>query len=269
MEKIKLKNEWYFESINDMIYTLKEAPVISGRDTDSNQSCDNGDWCDTKNYEEAEKCMLGGRIYDDIYKYTYKQLNKKQNNKKNKQNYGVQGYNVCVPLYLNGVPECMITSKKRINNKIYNIVYNCAASGYVSSETIMNTTKKVMKRVIDLEKRGIRVNLYVVQPWSEDKVYMVMLKIKSSNEKLNIKKICFPLCSSSFMRRIGFACAEKLFKEDITHSCYGTPINQHIYNMNDKEIKKMRKYIEKKIKTNKYELWDYEGNYDDKEEDKD
>lgn len=264
MGKIKLKNQWYFGSINDLIYTLKEAPVISDRRNGSADDGNGGRWCDTKDYEEAEKCMLGGRIYEDIYKYTYKQLNK-QNNKKNKQNYGVQGYNVCVPLYLNGVPECMITSKKIINNKIYNIVYNSSVAGYVSGDRIVEATKKVITRVIELEKRGVRVNLYITSPADDDNtIYTITTKIKGCNEKLNIKKICFPLCSSSFERRIYFRCAERLFKDDITNN-YGGVVNTSV--SSDSEIKKLKKILTKQISTDNFEMWDINGNCDDEDKD--
>lgn len=237
-----------FNSISELMNELDNAPEIDERGTASSDTDRGSDWCDTKTYEEAHDAMLFGKMYDnlstDLNKY------KTSGSKEKNNNYlDVVGYNVVVPLAIQNVPNCMINKKRTINNKIVTILYNCSVPAHVSSETIMKTTTELMKNIIRLEKDGYRVNLYVCQYNSDSSGFGYVLKLKTDRETLNIKKLCFPLVSSSFLRRIDFRIKERLFKDWIGWG-YGCAIF-------DKEG--VEKLVQKTLRIKHYECWNYEG----------
>ena len=236
-----------FESISELMKELDNAPVIPGRDNSSEKEADS-EWCDTDTYQEAHDAIINGKMYDniptDLNKYRTKGCKEKNNT-----HLDVVGFAPVVPLALQNVPLCMVNKKKTINNKIVTIIYNCSTPWHVSSSTIMKTTAELMKNVIELEKDGYRVNLYVCEYNDNGSGFGFVLKLKTDREILNIKKLCFPLVSSSFLRRIAFRICERLYKDWIG-SGYG-----HAAFCEDG----VKKLINNTLRLQHYECWNWEG----------
>ena len=240
-------NMLQFESISELMKALDESEVIDGRDNSSEAERD-GDWCDTRTYEEAHDAMINGKMYDniptDLNKYKTKGCKEKNNSY-----LDVVGFAPVVPLALQNVPLCMVNKKKTINNKIVTIIYNCSTPCSVSSSTIMETTAELMKNIIQLEKDGYRVNLYVCEYCNNGNGFGFVLKLKTDREILNIKKLCFPLVSSSFLRRIAFRVCERLYKDWIG-SGYGHAT------FDEDGVKRL---INNTLRLQHYECWNYQG----------
>ena len=236
-----------FNSISELMRELDAAPSIPSRDNSSDD--DRGsDWCDTRSYQEAHDYMLYGRDYKDINT----NLNAYKTNgckEKNNTYLDVVGFAPVVPLALQNVPTAMINKRRTINNKIVTILYNCSVPWNVKSEEIMKTTTELMKNIIKLEKDGYRVNLYICQYNDNDSGYGYVLKLKTDREVLNIKKLCFPLVSSSFLRRIDFRVKERLFKDWIG-SGYGHA---------SFDRQGVEQLVAKTLRIKHYECWNYEG----------
>ena len=241
-------NMLYFSSINDLMEALDSAPVISGRSSSSEKDGNDGSWCDTASWNEAHDAILVGKVYDglktDLGKYKTNGCKEQ-----NKRFLSVEGYNVIVPLYLQGIPTCMVNQKKSINNKIVNIYYECSAPWNVSGDELVKAATNLFKKVIELEQDGYRVNLFLMEVNIDDDGYCYIIKLKSDRETLNIKKLCFPIVSSSFLRRIGFRVKERLFKDWIGGG-YGHAI------FSEKLVKQC---VQKLTRTQHYEVWNYEG----------
>lgn len=244
-------NQLLFNSISELMGALDSAPVIHDREDYSDERDSGSDWCDTTSYKEAHDLIIAGKMYDGLSGNLnkYKTPGSKE---KNKTYNDVVGYNVVVPLYLQNVPTCMVNKRKTINNKIVTILYDCAAPGSVSQNQLIKTATELMRNIIKLEKDGYRVNLYVMcycnSSISSDH-FGFILKLKNDRETLNIKKLCFPLISSSFLRRIDFRVKERLYKDWIGHG-YG------LANSTEEELKT---FIYNMLKIKRYELWNYKG----------
>lgn len=142
----------------------------------------------------------------------------------------VAGFQAIVPLYLAGVPTSMVNTKiVPVKQKVLNIVklinYNCS----IKTETIVNESIKALTVVKRLEQQGYRCNLYI--GWGDSgrhgagREIVTKIKIKSSNEKLNISKLAFPLVHPSMLRRLLFRLLEVY--PNVTsefRSGYGYPI---------------------------------------------
>lgn len=237
-------NYLVFNSIHELVEKL-DASTDLGRD-DSSDDYRGGDWCDTDSYDEAKMYLTQGRLYDDLGADIERYRTKGTASKRSAE-MSVQGHTVVVPLYLQGIPNNMITNKKKINNKIITIVYSPQAPHYVSNDDLIKGATKLFKNIVSLESEGYRVNLYVVE-CNNDR-YGYALKLKTDRETLNIKKMCFPLISSSFLRRIGFRIKERLYKDWIGGG-YGSGIFE--YNEYDRFIKQY-------LKVRNYEIWNYKG----------
>lgn len=237
-------NNLVFNSIHELVERLDNSTEISYRDN-SSDSHRGGSWCDTYDYDEARMCLLQGRIYDtlgaDIENYRTKGTATKRLNK-----LDVVGHTVVVPLYLQGIPNSMISNKRVINNKIVTIFYSPQAPHYVDQEDLINGASKLFKNIISLEEQGYRVNLYVIE--CQDG-YGYCIKLKTDRETLNIKKLCFPLVSSSMLRRIGFRIKERLYKDWIGGG-YGSGCFSY---------REYDRFIQTNLRIRNYEIWNYQG----------
>lgn len=245
---MKNSNFLLFNSISELMEQLDNAPKIPDR-YDASEDTDRGSsWCDTSTWQEAHDAIIAGKMYDglngDLDKYRTNGSKEKSN-----QYLDVVGYNVVVPLQLQNIPTCMVNKKKTINNKIVTIIYKDDVPAGVNQDRIIENATELMRNIIKLERDGYRVNLYIMGYNSNDSGYGFILKLKNDRETLNIKKLCFPLISSSFLRRIDFRIKERLYKDWI-----GGGYGHASFDREDVE-----NFIYKMLKIHHYEVWDYTG----------
>ena len=246
MGTLNKSNNLIFNSIHELVEELDNSYEISGRG-DSADARDRGrSWVDTEDYNEARMYLVNGRIYDglgvDIEKYRTKGTATKRLNK-----LDVVGHTVVVPLYLQGIPQNMISNKRVINNKIITIFYSPQAPHYVDQNDLIEGASRLFKNIISLEEQGYRVNLYVIE--CNDHKFGYCIKLKTDRETLNIKKLCFPLVSSSMLRRIGFRIKERLYKDWIGGG-YGSGMFSY---------QEYDRFIKKHLRLRNYEIWNYKG----------
>jgi len=123
----------------------------------------------------------------------------------------VQGFQPIVPLYLAGVPQNMFSTKfKPMQKKVITIDKDVCYSAGVDSSEIVEESTKALAIVKKLESQNYRVNLNIVFcPESfRGQRFCFKIKIKNSNERLNIGKMSFPLVHPSMLRRLLFRLEE-------------------------------------------------------------
>lgn len=174
------------------------------------------------------------------------------NRMQNKTIYDTVGFQVSVPRYLNGIPTSMINQKKVVvKNKIIDISKHIGYYSKESTEKIEKESIKALTLINELEKSGFRINLYVVAPseiainlslsniygdengeWAKNEnpqKIMLKVKIKGSNERLNVSKMAFPLVHPSMLRRLKFRWLETFEK---VHPAFTVGYGRSIYNTN-------------------------------------
>ena len=118
----------------------------------------------------------------------------------------------------------MNITTRRVNtkSKVLNMIVCVTVPGGVSSNTIIDINGKILQNVIELERGGFNVNLYVVDltKYKKHDSTCIMVKIKSSNERLNLLKVSYPLVHPSFLRRHIFAVQERLSDIEGTYGRY-------------------------------------------------
>lgn len=217
----EINDTFYFESVYDFVQSLKENKPKRGR-RNSSESTDDNDWAGTKNIDEAYELATNGwdKGLDDLDKEISKI---KSDGNKIKDKLDVVGYQVNVPLYLNGVHQNMIRKEpSEVKNKIINIVWaNGISCGY-SANDILKGSCEVVAHISNLEQMGYRTNIWLlVGSGTGSKETRGLIKIKGDSERFNVKKMIFPLVHPSMLRRLCFRFDEVFPADDVTHDGYG------------------------------------------------
>lgn len=169
--------------------------------------------------ERHEKDFMGVDSYGEAcdllkngYQPTVEKLNTalknsvKSSQKRIKFENAVAGFAPIVPLALQGVPNNMLDMRmKPIKCKVVDVYYDMTANCGVDKDDLLKAGQKVLSAIIELEKQGYRINLYAVQDYSDsDTSDLMVVKVKSSDKPLDLKRISFPLTHPAFFRCIGF-----------------------------------------------------------------
>ena len=162
----------------------------------------------TKDFSEAVELFKNG--WSDMATKLVQKLkvieSKTEPMMKPKNVLGVAGYQAIVPLYLQGVPNNMVTKKMTpVKQKVITLNKSIDYNGGVSADQIIEESIKAMQIIKKLEAQGYRCNLNIVIGSSEPDIKLyVKVRIKSANEKLNVSKLAFPLVHPSMLRRLFF-----------------------------------------------------------------
>jgi len=157
-------------------------------------------------YSEALNLLNNGYapVIDEITKDI--KFNKKGESKRISFENSVSGFAPIVPLAMMGVPNNMINmTMKPIKAKVIDVYYNISFSAYVTPDEIKNTGKNLLVSIMDLEKQGYKFNLYAMSTFASEKdADILVIKIKSSNTPIDLKRMSFPLTHPAFFRCIAF-----------------------------------------------------------------
>lgn len=123
----------------------------------------------------------------------------------------VVGHSVHVPNYLAGVPMTMINSRRVAirNSKVLNIIYNSTFACGVQPHEVVEVGVKILTYIKNLESSGYRVNLYVMKCAKSSKEKLsAIIRIKDSEQYLNITKTAYPMINPEFSRKHFFRMIE-------------------------------------------------------------
>ena len=124
----------------------------------------------------------------------------------------VVGFMPNIPNYILGIPTNMIRDNRTmINSKVLNIFINISAAWYIDKEDIKRNAAKYVYAINRLEEEGYRCNVYTGSAGERrDKKNLLVVKIKSDKEPMNLAKMSFPLCHPSMLRRLKFKWMETI-----------------------------------------------------------
>lgn len=160
----------------------------------------------------------------------------------------VVGYAVHVPNYLTGVPTTMINSRRVSvrSQKVLNIVYNSTFHHGTNLDDVIDAGAKVLTYLRDLEAKGYRVNLYVMMSSKGgSEQCTVLVKVKDSEQYLNITKTAYPIINPDFLRRHFCRLIECETRDGEFPLSYGKPVYKlsDIQNVFDACRLKVDKYL--------------------------
>lgn len=108
-----------------------------------------------------------------------------------------------IPLYLIGAPNNMLNFRRKpAKSKVMNLVVNIAVNYKVTTDQIIEAGSNIASIIKELEKNGIRINLYISFFSScKDDYIGALINIKKSSAPLNMLNIAYPLINPSMLRR--------------------------------------------------------------------
>lgn len=209
-EQITAKTEVIeYDSLQEFYDYLISTPFNQAFCWTKHSSVDNDEYfTKTKNFNEAVELFKNG--WSDMATKLVQKLkvieSKTEPTMKPRNTLSVCGYQAIVPLYLNGVPNNMVNKKMvPIKQKVITLNKSIDYNGGVGADQIIEESIKAMQIVKKLEAQGYRCNLNIVLgSEAGDKQFVMKIRIKSANEKLNVSKLAFPLVHPSMLRRLFF-----------------------------------------------------------------
>lgn len=194
-----------FDSAQEVARTCATRQITSGMFDDMRKR-DIDSWFGVKSYDEALELLRNGyQPTVDAMGGVFKASRNGVAKRITFQNQ-IQGFAPVVPLALKGAPNCMVNmTMKPIKAKVIDVCYDMTASCSVKSSDIIKAGQALLGTIVELEKQGYRFNIYAVQSYSDEvSCDMLAVKVKSSGQPLDLKRISFPLTHTAFFRVIGF-----------------------------------------------------------------
>lgn len=216
-----------FESAMEVVRTCKDRRITDSSFDDMREKSMRESWHGVKSYEEALSLLNSG--WSEKLKELKEVADKctaTQNDKRITFKNDVHGFAPIVPLAILGIPNSMInTAYRPIKSKVVSIYYDVTINCGNDAEQLVKNGRKVVEAVMKLENMGYRVNLFVVQGYTRDHDGdMLAIKVKSANQPLDLKRLCFPVMNAAMFRVIGFDWYSK-FPKGKYRSGYGTNID--------------------------------------------
>ena len=201
---VEMWNLVEFDSLMEFYKYVTETPRNETFKHGDLSSQKKSNWSGTYTYEEAIHLFKDGWTTgaENLTKKLKVAEADKEVQMKCKNILSMAGYQAIVPLYLQGVPNCMVAKKPvPIKNKVITINKALSCSASVSSETLMNESIKCFQIIKKIEASGFRVNLNLMISTGH---VCAKIRLKSAGEKLNISKLAFPLVHTAMFRRLYF-----------------------------------------------------------------
>lgn len=199
-----------FESISQLIEKLSSRDNNEMMKGQNSSETGSESFTGTKSYAEAVKFALEGytKPLDALKHGTIEAERKGVAPRRCKVVNDIVGYTPNVPAAVIGLPQSMIRSDNEPKkSKVVEILYSPDANCNVSEKTIEKAGIAVLSLINNLEKSGYRVALkigfYIAVESGEEQI-IATVKVKDWRQPIDLKKIAFPICNASMLRRIGF-----------------------------------------------------------------
>lgn len=222
-----------FASINEFLRAVEHRPY-NHKTSRSSTEDGNKSFRGTESYAEANKLLQYGdiEIAAQIKKERAKVFTQYTSIKRLPYN-DLQGFAPIIPLFLQGIPQCMVNVKNvPVKSKIVTIYYSPAYSSRYRCAQGVQAGIHVLNMLQQLELSGYRVNLFLTFGISEHNdmkrgnKFILNIKVKDSMQPLNIKKLAYPIAHPSMLRRHVLCYVDTIPDERLTGylSAYGYPL---------------------------------------------
>lgn len=216
-----------FESWGDYLAHVSQAPTTSPR----KMSIDNAySFTETASYEEAMKMANEGwaSAEADARKLSNAIMRRVGSIvERDEELFDVEGQGIDIGLFNSGLPEHWVRYEQHFQESpgpIIRIVYNAAASGGISTRTLVAKGAAVAGLIECIELSGKSVELWMAIVFSVGyETVEFRAKVKEAGQPLDMGRVMFALAHPSSLRRLGFRVLELSKHPDWTTVNYGFP----------------------------------------------
>ena len=198
----------HFQSIAHLL-RANERPVndtFKGHSLSSNK--DDVSFTKTHSYAEAADLITKG--YEEPVEKIKRGVTQNVRNyaaSKTAVKTDIVGYAPCVPNAILGLPNSMLNKATSVKkSKVISIVYDSTGAWHVDADEFIKSGIAVLSAIASLEMSGYRVELKVafLDCGGSRQNMFSTVTLKDWRQPLDVKKIAFPICHPSMLRRIGF-----------------------------------------------------------------
>lgn len=168
-------------------------------------------WCGVSNYKEARDLLLNGwdKEVETLKKSISKEIDICDKKQFVKQFSDIVGYVPIVPHVIMNLPNSMINFRKDTKKtKVIKFLIGMNRSWTYSSKEIIEKMSKIFARICLLERQGYRCRIEMIgQQSSEGSSKTIVahtVLIKSENQLMDVKRVCFPIVHSAMQRVFSF-----------------------------------------------------------------
>lgn len=210
---------------------IQKKPINKRHEPYFSSVTGNSEFTNTDNFQESLDLLIKGNSIECLeYEDFIKDFN--FSSTENQLNLSYEGFQVEYSEYSQGNPECMIDlleTEKEIKNITIN--FNCAYSGYIKKDTILNYGKMILSLYSILESKGINIKIVTSDRFMDKNniCHSLEITLKEFNENIDIDRLSYCISHLSFERRNMFRLTEQVFEfeyfKQYISGHYGKPIN--------------------------------------------
>ena len=201
-----------YSSTTELLKVTHDRPLKGRWDTINGYNHD-PTWTGAKDFAEAEGMLVNGWSKNvDRVNAVVKNAKRAADGKKISFVNGVVGFAPVVPLALQGVPNCMLTTHvKVLKNKVLDIYFDGGYLGHYGVEMMLKAGEKMLAQIIALEAQGYRVRLSFIhyQGTTYSQIGMAV-RIKNEAQPLDVKRVMFPMFHPAMFRLIHGAWSDRV-----------------------------------------------------------
>lgn len=238
----------YFDTLKEMRAYIDNTPPMLENIMKNYRHSEEGSksFAGTENMAEANGMMTAG--YPDGIRELKTIKAKPSRNGQMEIFRSFQGFTPSVGDVVAGNPLNMLNARHSVKAscKVVDVVLGAAFSCEWSTDDIMREAKKAMQAIMTAENNGYRVNLYVCFSSAylgakrvKENTCDILVKIKGSNQKLDLLRVSYPVIHPSFFRRHIFAVLERSVELNGGYGCVTKPTEKAVKACN-KAIKQPR-----------------------------
>lgn len=227
----------YFDTLKEMRTFIDETPVMLENAIKNYNDSNEGSkrFTGTENMAEANVMLTAG--YPEGVKELKTVKAKPSRNGQMEIFRSFQGFTPSVGDVVAGNPLNMLNARHSVKAscKVVDVVLGAAFYCKWSTDDIMKEAKKAVQAVMTAENNGYRVNLYVCFSLAylgakrdKNNICDIMVKIKGSNQKLDLLRVSYPVIHPSFFRRHVFAVMERLVELNEGYGCVAKPTEKAV-----------------------------------------
>lgn len=216
-----------FDSLEDYLAYLETAKTDAAFERGRASEAGSEEFTLTTSLEEAmQLCRFG---WNDGFGNLVALVEKVKRNldiiiDPNRTYHDYVGFAPDVKAFLEGSPLTMI-NKPAINRPLVRVYMNTSYAGNERNERIYSRGAIVLAIVEALELMGFMVDLRLFEMSFVDKdIHFSEYRLKQLDERVNLRKLYFPLCHPAWVRRLNFRLIETSPNmTDAWAGCYGIP----------------------------------------------
>lgn len=202
----------HFHSIQDLLTCINRRGNNYAMSGSNSSITARSEFTGTASYQEAVDLLINGyvKILPEVKSGIDKDMNKFRElfiDSKSKPVSSVVGCSPNVPKYLMGLPHSMDDRTKDIQKvRTINIIYASQGPWYYSGDDFISSGISMLSAIQVLENSGISINLSCTMytGFESKEAVIGTVQLKDYKDRLDLKKLCFPIAHPSMLRRIGF-----------------------------------------------------------------